>query len=119
MARQRTIRRFLSLRRTVIGVLGVLAGLAVAVLNGGFSAVGREIILKSQVIQSGIEVVQHDIERWIAMQQGPNQTAPIRPDELEKLCTKRAMTVMPTEGFPGFIEKKRNCLRTAGDYHAI
>ena len=118
MTRRFTTRGFFSLRRTVIGALGVLAGLAAAVLNGGFSAVGREIILKSQVIQARIEVLQHGIEGWIAKRQGPDQKAAMRPQELDRLCIKRAMSVMGTEGFPGFIEKKRYCLRTTGDPHA-
>lgn len=117
--RPRSTGSFFSLRRVAFGVLGVLAGLAVTILNGGLNAIGREIIEKSQIIQGEIDFLQHEIEAWIPRWRRPDHSARMGPDELERLCIKRAMSAMPTEGFPGFIEKKGYCLGKAGASHAL
>lgn len=114
MPRPRATRRVLSARRVVFGVLGIVAGIGVTVLNGGLNAIGREIIQKSQPIQREINYLQHKIEGFIPKQQ---RGATIGPEDLERLCIKQAMSAMPTEGFPGFIEKKGHCLGRIGGTH--
>jgi hypothetical protein len=119
MLRQRAAGSFFSVRRVLFGVLGVVAGLAVTVLNGGLSAIGHEIIDKSQIIQGEIDFLQHTIEQWMPRRRRLDHRAQMAPDELERLCIKRAMSAMPTEGFPGFIEKKGYCLGNVGASHAL
>lgn len=119
MPRHRGTGGFFSVRRVMLGVLGVVAGVAVTILNGGLSAIGHEIIEKSQIIQSEIDLVQHKIEDWIPRRRRRDHRAAAGSAELERLCTKRAMNAMPTEGFPGFIEKKDYCLWKSGASHAL
>jgi hypothetical protein len=116
---RRATRSFFSVRRVLLGVLGVIAGVAVTVLNGGLSAIGREIIEKSQIIQGEIDVLQHRIEDWMPRWRRPDYRAQMVPDELERFCTRWAMSAMPTEGLPGFIEKKGYCLGKTGAPHAL
>ena len=111
MTKHGTARRFLSPRRILLGVLGLLGGLVVAILHGGLGAIGHEIVQKSQII--------HEIEEWITKELHLDQRAAMGPEELERLCLKRAMNVMPTEGLPGFIERRGNCLKKVGDFNAL
>jgi hypothetical protein len=118
MARPRVRARLLSPRRVLLGVLGLCGGLVVAILHGGLTAVGHEIIQKSQIIQHEIEVIQREIDEWIRRLR-PHQRAAMRSEELRRACDRRAMNVMPTEGLPGFIEKKGNCLKKVSDVNAL
>ena len=119
MARHGRIRRFFSLRRILWGSLGLVGTAAVALFHGGLGAIGHHIVQKSQIIQHEIEVIQHEIEEWITKHWHSNQTAAIRPEDLARHCTKEAMKRMGTEGLPGFIESKGDCLKSAGDRNAL
>jgi hypothetical protein len=112
-------RPFFSLKRVLWGVLGLVGAVAVALFHGGLGAVGHQIVEKSPVIQHEIEVIQHEIEEWIMKLLHTDESAAMRPEDLTRLCTERAMKVMPTKGLPGFIESKGYCLRNAGAFNAL
>jgi hypothetical protein len=65
MKKDRGKRSFLSPKRIVWGVLGVIGCVATALLSGGFGEIGRAMVQKSLVIQQEMELIQHEIENLI------------------------------------------------------